>query len=102
MGVSLLPTSAINNSMIALLLCSLIVAAAAPDSCQEPGKASLCHSDDPDLPAYVTFAPCCEGSECLPVVGSDARFCQIPVGGDCSGMRGSCQASSTCVDGVCA
>merc|ERR1711942_565250 len=94
-----------NNSMIALLFCSLIVAAAASNSCQEPGNA-ICHSSDPDLPHYVTFAPCCDGSECLPVDGSDARFCQyvedIPVGGDCSERKGSCVASSSCVDGVCA
>merc|ERR1712098_829037 len=95
-----------NNSMIALLFCSLIVAAAASDSCQDPAKGNaICHSSDPDLPHYVTFAPCCDGSECLPVDGSDARFCQfvedIPVGGDCSGYRGSCVASSTCVNGVC-
>merc|ERR1711942_342730 len=93
-----------NNSMIALLFCSLIVAVAAESSCQMPGKA-ICHSSDPDLPHYVTFAPCCDGSECLPVDGSDARFCQyvedIPVGGDCSERKGSCVASSSCVDGVC-
>merc|ERR1711942_47213 len=96
-----------NNNMIALLLCSLIVAAAASNSCQNPGNA-ICHSSDPDLPHYVTFDPCCDGSECLPVDPSDPdeRFCQfvedIPVGGDCSDKKGSCVASSTCVDGVCA
>merc|ERR1712013_714469 len=94
-----------SNSMIALLFCSLIVAAAASDSCQDPGNA-MCHSSDPDLPHTVTFAPCCDGSECLPVDDhDDARFCQyvqdIPAGGDCSGYRGSCVASSTCIDGVC-
>merc|ERR1711862_127065 len=95
-----------NNSMIALLFCSLIVAAAASNSCQNPGNA-ICHSSDPDLPHYVTFDPCCDGSECLPVDDhDDARFCQyvedIPVGGDCSERKGSCVASSSCVDGVCA
>merc|ERR1711942_466245 len=93
-----------SSSMIALLFCFLIVAAAASDSCQMPGNA-ICHSSDPDLPHYVTFAPCCDGSECLPVDGSDARFCQyvqdISVGGDCSERKGSCVASSSCVDGVC-
>merc|ERR1711942_11499 len=92
-----------NNSMIALLFCSLIVAAAAESSCQKPARNAICHSSDPALPHYVqdSFAPCCDGSECLPVDGSDARFCQIPEGGDCSAMRDSCVASSSCVDGVC-
>merc|ERR1711942_60667 len=94
-----------NNSMITLLFCSRIVAAAASNSCQNPGNA-MCHSSDPDLPDSALTA-CCDGSECLPVDDNDdARFCQyvedIPVGGDCSGYRGSCVASSTCVDGVCA
>merc|ERR1712112_789374 len=96
-----------NNSMIALLFCSLIVAAAAESSCQKPARNAICHSSDPALPHYVqdSFAPCCDGSECLPVDGSDARFCQhvqdISVGGDCSEREGSCVASSSCVDGVC-
>merc|ERR1711942_599584 len=96
-----------NNNMIALLFCSLIVAAAASSSCQNPGNA-ICHSSDPNLPRYVqdSFAPCCDGSECLPVDDhDDARFCQfvqdIPAGGDCSERKGSCVASSSCVDGVC-
>merc|ERR1711875_65088 len=102
-----------NNSMIALLFCSLIVAAAASNSCQEPvdgtckcpGNA-MCHSSDPLVPDSALTA-CCDGSECLPWGDDDdARFCQfvedIPVGGDCSGYKGSCVASSTCVDGVCA
>merc|ERR1712013_372956 len=75
-----------NNSMIALLFCSLIVAAAADSSCQKPARNAMCHSSDPALPHTVTFAPCCDGSECLPRHESDpdARFCQIPEGGDCS------------------
>merc|ERR1711942_387438 len=94
-----------SSSMIALLFCSMIAAAAASDSCQKPGNA-ICHSSDPDLAHTVTFAPCCDGSECLPWGDDDdARFCQfvedIPAGEDCSEGKGSCVASSTCVDGVC-
>merc|ERR1711875_43863 len=87
-----------NNNMIALLFCSLIVAAAAS---AEKCNTSMCHSSDPALPHTVTFAACCDGLECLPVDDSNARFCQIPEGGDCSDKKGSCVASSTCVDGVC-
>ena len=119
-----LRTSSSRKEMLALVTCLLVAAASASDTCQMPGNA-ICHSVD--LPDHQ-FHPCCSGSQCLPWTGEGYvpnadgpdYFCQyvedIPVGGDCTvsylfciqGLsfilqkrRGSCDASSTCTDGVC-
>eukprot|EP00091_Calanus_sinicus_P013616 TRINITY_DN301_c0_g1_i20.p1 TRINITY_DN301_c0_g1~~TRINITY_DN301_c0_g1_i20.p1 ORF type:complete len:104 (+),score=24.79 TRINITY_DN301_c0_g1_i20:108-419(+) len=100
--------------MLAFISCFLVVATLASDKseiCQMPGRA-ICHSVD--LPEHQ-FRPCCSdaGVECLPWTGEGYvpnadgpdYFCQyvddIPVGGDCSGERGSCDAASSCIAGIC-
>ena len=114
----------VRRKMLALVTCLLVAAASASENCQMPGNA-ICHSVD--LPDHQ-FHPCCSGSQCLPWTGEGYvpnadgpdYFCQyvedIPVGGDCTvsyllciqGLsfilqkrRGSCDASTTCTDGVC-
>merc|ERR1712106_510275 len=103
----LLTSNLFPDTMIAFLLTLLVVAAAA-EICQVPGG-SICKSVD--LPDHQSH-PCCAGSDCLPWTGKGSvanadpdYFCQyvepIPVGGDCSGMRGTCVQNSACVEGVC-
>merc|ERR1711915_407997 len=97
----------------ALIIISLVSTSLAEyeGSCQVPGNAICFLSDLPE----VKLAPCCPfpGIKCLPWTGAGyipsdkgpEYYCQyvedIPAGGDCSKQKGSCDASSSCVDGLC-
>jgi len=98
--------------MFAFLMCFMLAVNSAKimEKCQMPGNA-ICKSTD--MPGFK-FTSCCDDSivKCLPwtgegyVAGDEPdSFCQyvdpIPVGGDCSGMRGSCEKSSSCIGGIC-
>merc|ERR1712123_2966 len=75
-------------------------------ACQIPGNA-MCWNKNT---GSITGDACCEGSECLPWLGSSgvagSSYCQyrdcLPAGGSCNARKGTCCTGTSCTAGVCA
>merc|ERR1712183_593864 len=74
-------------------------------ACQAPGNAKCWDKSTSQL----TGDPCCDGSECLPWLGSSGvaghSYCQfrdcIASGGSCNARKGTCCTGTACTSGTC-
>merc|ERR1711892_457767 len=102
--------SQLSNACTATSSDTTVAATTAADTtaaaCQIPGNA-MCWNKNT---GSITGDACCEGSECLPWLGSSgvagSSYCQyrdcLPAGGSCNARKGTCCTGTSCTAGVCA